>query len=402
MKSTMLLKTEKLQMPILTRDLFFMVLLFIVFIPSSFDEAINNISLYAIIPFIFVFILIKNVDLFFKFPFFSLFILLFFWMLLSGVSAQNTTLYWAEIKIMVGCVMFCYILINLAWNNPRYVYYFYILYIIKFLFIFLYAYQHGLFFVNLNTERFGLEELNANKFGYFGFFAVVASFLLAEYTEKRQKFIFQSLFYICFLLVIIAGMLAASRATVLISVIVFSLFLIIKYLYPFSSRSVLPLILFILGIFLINYFFASTFNNSLLKSRFEVTEDSRYNLILNATEVGKEHWVFGVGSGNFITYSRSKQFSHSSYTELWANNGALGLILFILILVEFIRKIRKYVRFGGSKKIAGYFYVIWITYCVYNLFYVFYINFFLIGFFFLVRIHLGNLIAGISRRIKYQ
>ena len=368
-----------------------MILLFIVFIPSSFNLIVNSISLYVIIPLLFIYSLYKSAFLFRKFRFFRLFVILFVWMFVTGVVATDKSLYWAEIKEMTGVVMFSFILIRFCWNDPRYIYYFYILYIIKFLFIFYYAYQNGLFAVDFSSERFNLDELNANVFGYYGFFALIATFLLANYTKKFQKALYITLFFIVFALVIVAGILAASRATLLISTISFALLIIIKYLYPISFKSVLPIILIAVSIIFISKYLDTAFENSLIKARFDAKSDSRYDLLSRAYEVGSENILFGVGCGNFVLYNPARAFSHDSFAELWANNGAMGMILFILLLIEILISVRQYYKLSGDKKTSGYFIVIWTTYCFYNFFYVFYVSFFLLAFIFLIRMHVEYL-----------
>jgi hypothetical protein len=383
--------SNNLQMPSFSSEFFFMILLFIVFVPSSFDKDINAVSLYAIIPFLFIYSLFQSVSLFTKFRFYRLFIFLFFWILFSGIVAADKDLYWAEIKAILGVVMFSFVLIHFCWKNYRYIYFFYFLYIVKFLYIFLYAYQNGLFAVDLNSERFGLDELNSNVFGYFGFFALIGAFLLATHTQKFQKKFYTFLFYFIFILVVTAGILAASRGTLVVAIIAFTLLLIIRYLYPISLRSVFPLMLIAISAIAIIVYLDNNFQNSLILARFDVKEDSRYSLLLTAFQLGSENPIFGVGAGNFVLYNPEKVFTHNSFAELWATNGAVALILFILILTEVFKNINRYTKLGGDKKISYYFMIIWGTYCIYNFFYVFYINLFMLGFLFLIRIHLEHL-----------
>jgi len=385
------LNAENLRGPVFYKDFIVMILLFVVFIPSSFNHDINIISLNVIIPLLFFYSIYKSSYLFGKFRAFRLFLVLFCWMLLSGIVATDTDLYLNEIKKILQCFMFIFVLIRFSRSNFRYIYYFYVLYIIKFIYIFYYAYQNGLFTVDVNSERFNLDELNANVFGYFGFFGLVGSFLLATYTQKLQKTFYNILFFIIFGLVITAGILAASRATLLISVIAFGLLMMIKYLYPITIRSLIPIVLMVLSMVFIGKNLDNTLQNSFVKGRFDTKEDSRFELLSKAFDVGKDNLVLGVGSGNFVLYNQTRQFSHNSFAELWANNGVVALILFVLILAHALKKIREYLKLGGNKKNALYFLVIWASYCVYNFFYVFYINFFMLAFIFLIMMHLEYL-----------
>jgi O-antigen ligase len=321
-------------------------------------------------------------------------------MVLSGIIAADKTIYWNNIRTMLGVVMFLFILVRFTWVSPRYIYYFYLLYILKFFYIFFYAYQHGLFAVDTESERFNLDELNANVFGYFGFFALSGVFLLITFTKSVHRNIHRILFCIVFIMIVVAGILAASRATLLVCVLTFIVLLMVNYLYPFSKRSIIFIVITALTVFLLYKNFQNAFENSLIGNRFEAKEDSRYSLITKAIEIGEQHPFFGVGAGNFAFFNAERVFSHNAFTEVWANNGAVGLILYLMFLFEFFKNIRQYLRLGGQKKIAFYFGIIWAAYCIYNFFYVFYEYFFLPGFIFVVAIHMAKLRQQLLINIK--
>src|ERR1700754_4331706 len=87
------LRKDYLQIPVLSKEFFFMILLFIVFIPSTFNKEINSVSLYLIIPFLFVYSLYKSLFLVTRFRSYRLFIFLCCWMLFSGIVAVDMDLF---------------------------------------------------------------------------------------------------------------------------------------------------------------------------------------------------------------------------------------------------------------------------------------------------------------------
>src|ERR1700753_1421626 len=108
--SIKIFKEENLKMLVWYKEFFFMLLFFIIFIPSSFNQDINAVCLYGIIPILFIYSLYKSFSLFGKFRFYRLFTLLFCLMFLSGVVAVDKDLYWAEMKEMIGVVIFSFVL----------------------------------------------------------------------------------------------------------------------------------------------------------------------------------------------------------------------------------------------------------------------------------------------------
>jgi O-antigen ligase len=141
-------------------------------------------------------------------------------------------------------------------------------------------------------------------------------------------------------------------------------------------------------------FFLLEYIGTNLERRFEneYSEDSRYVLIKEAIEVGFENPIFGVGPGNFGQYSTEKVFSHCSFTELFANNGVIGLILFLVLFQKLFKSIKiLYFRKNGDK-VPVYLFVGVVVYFIYNLFYVFYLNLNLFGFLFVMigHIHMKN------------
>ncbi len=122
------------------------------------------------------------------------------------------------------------------------------------------------------------------------------------------------------------------------------------------------------------------------RSEISVNEDSRATLAKEAISVGLDHFPLGVGVGNFYMFSRTKRFSHNSYTELFANVGIVGLVLFLILVMSFMKA--QWKRFRATKdKVFAYFGTFGLIFIIDQFFYVFYLDQWLISFYILVATH---------------
>lgn len=368
-----------------------LVVFFIIFVPSAYSPGINKVSLYVLIPILFLYSVFIDSKLILSYkPIFYL-LLIYFWSLLTMTMSVDMALSLREIRQITGVFLLCSIFIHFCFVNPKYIYVFYLLYIIRFFYIFYYAYSHDLF---QPEERFNLEELNSNEFGYFGFFSIVSAFFLWRSVQHILLRIFLFfLFLLCMSLSVLSCFYAASRAGMALSLSTAAILMFVYYFYPLSKKSLYGIILLIIIVMTLVPVLTFYYQGSILESRFQIESlknDSRIGLIFQALEVGYQNPVFGVGPGNFVKYSGVYEtFSHCSYTELLANNGIVALGLFISILYFFYKKNRQlYLKGHDSRKIAMFFYGIFLLYCIYNLFYGFYLNLFMMGFFYVLLVHL--------------
>lgn len=372
-------------------SIFAIIVFFIIFVPSSFNLVINLISLYVLIPIMFLYSVIKNPELILNFKSLFYLLLLFCWSLITMTISKDLDLSLNEIKKIAGVFMLCYIFVYYSSINTKYIYIFYLLYILKFFTIFYYADTHGL---EVSDERFRLPELNSNMFGYFGFFSIVSAFFLWQ--SVRSKIIVKIslfvLFMLCLYLSVEACFYAASRAGILMSILTAALLLIIYFFYPFSKKVIVGFILIIIIGTAIVPILNSYYEGSILESRLQtesINNSERYNLAMKAFNVGCQNPVFGVGPGNYILYSGSKVFSHSSYSELFANNGIVGLFIFTSILYNYYKRNRRLLGLGKNfRKNSMYFILFFLMFLIYNVFYVFYLDLFLMGFFYVVLAHI--------------
>jgi O-antigen ligase len=75
---------------------------------------------------------------------------------------------------------------------------------------------------------------------------------------------------------------------------------------------------------------------------------AREELMKQSVIIMFKHPVFGIGPGNFPSYTQTWRVVHNTYTELGAETGLPGLFLFVLLLGLSLRKIKR------VRKLPGY------------------------------------------------
>lgn len=313
-------------------------------------------------------------------------------MILGGFAANNIDLYLSEIRRMFIVVMFCTIVYLFSLKDPNFSSLFYILYSIKFLFFFYYAYDNGLLTTQVDIKRFNLEELNSNAFGYFAFFAITGSFILLLLTSRPfYKFLNLLVLIMVMIMSFISVYLSASRAGLIFVSASIIIYYLIYFVFPFTRKSIPYFVLILCTLVLLQPHIQKALENSLITKRFEIAKgDHRIDLLKMGMEVGLDHPIFGVGSGNFNIYT--KEGAHSSFAGILANNGIPGLMLYIYLIYEALKK--AYINLKSNKfvsRVRLVFFIFFILFALYNFFYWFHLNLFLLGFFFIIRAHLENI-----------
>jgi O-antigen ligase len=82
--------------------------------------------------------------------------------------------------------------------------------------------------------------------------------------------------------------------------------------------------------------------------------EARENLLLDSLEVTATHPIFGVGPGNFASYTQTWRVTHNTYTELSSECGIAGLVMFLILLRMAFRnvgRVRKSKLFDRSSEV---------------------------------------------------
>ena len=88
----------------------------------------------------------------------------------------------------------------------------------------------------------------------------------------------------------------------------------------------------------------SIFNSSLDATG---SADARYDLLIRSLKIAGTHPLFGVGPGQFVVQSGSWHVAHNSFTEMFAEAGFPGGILFLCLFGTAFNRLRKAVPDPG-------------------------------------------------------
>lgn len=353
----------------------------------SLTIELNSIAIFVAIPLAFVlsFHVYGKVNIN---GYFNIYIYMFIWLLITSFVAIDIGVAFREMRQMLGAFLLSYI-VSVGATNERIKPWMYITFITLYLSAIYYASTHILYtgWDISGHERVNDNVLNANKLAYYTFYATVAVYLLAELV--KNKFLnqpFRVLFLVMIPLSFWIALVTASRQVLIIQIPTITLLSYIRYFRRKKAYSKVVAFMIVVGVVLLaGSRVADIYNGSYLAKRSEISlaDDSRPKLMANAVKVGLAHPFFGVGPDNFRLVSFDGRYSHCTYTELFANTGFFGLLLYAILIFRLLIVSLK--RFRRTK---DQHYLIYATFAlifiIYNFFYVFYKDMWLTAFFFLV------------------
>lgn len=242
------------------------------------------------------------------------------------------------------------------------------------------------------TDRLNDEKLNANTVAYYTFFVTFAIYELGNSFLIKNRVIaniFRLLFLAMYGVSFTVAILTGSRQVLIIQIPLLVLLTFIRYIEGASLKRKLLFVL-IAAVACVASIdpITKSYDNSYLKVRSETKakDDVRALLLQDAIKVGCQHPIMGVGPGNYVRYSFNRHFSHCTYTELFANTGIIGALIYVSLLLMFITS--QWKRFWKYRdKTYLVFLVCGLIYLFDNFFYVFYVDLWLIGFFILLASH---------------
>lgn len=309
---------------------------------------------------------------------------LYLWFAFTTIEAYNVEVAIASVTRTFAVFLFCYILSYLSFYY-RTSWWVAITYLIFFLNCVYYAQTHILEVVAIGDGfRMSDEKLNANVFGYFLFFVTFFVYHLGIIAKnQRIRSVFRILFFFLIPTAFFIAILTASRQILILQVPYFAILIYYRY---WKTSNIFIKTGLILGILLAVLFFADdvteSYNTSNLatRSQIEVTEDTRAVLAKEAFEIGIQNPIMGIGPDNFKLFSVEHNFSHNSYLELFANSGIIAVFIYCLMLAKFLKAEYSSWKYNHDA-ISFSFLVFGIFYVLDNIFYVFYLNTWLMGIF---------------------
>lgn len=369
-------------------DILVMACVWFAAIVSLISESLNSVALYAVLPFAFITTFISYGKLQVN-KYFNLLVLLYIWIFISVIWATDVSVAMRHMKQILGSIIVCFIFAVKA-RDERNLVWMYLTYFLILGFAWHYAYNNIFDVIELGEERVNDSKLNANTLAYYTFYFTFASYMLGEIINAQfWKRLMRWIFILVIPLSFYTAIFTASRQILIIQIPLLVILLYIRYL---KGKNVSRKMLFVFALgtctLITTPSVLDTYNNSYLKTRSEVDvkDDARTKLAKDAFKVGLEHFPFGVGPGNYVVHSYSKHFSHNTYLELWANEGIIGLFIYLSILAIFIK--RQWKRYKMYKdNIFLSFAVFGLFFAIDGIFYSFYEHLWLIGFLILVTSH---------------
>ena len=204
------------------------------------------------------------------------------------------------------------------------------------------AVQASVFGVAKVTRRYTRVALSADSNTNHLGFTMVAGLgaLIAKGKSSDKGFLIRLLVSLLFLYVIV---LSASRKSLLAGGMFFILWIIL-YLRgsEFNTQNRIRLVNYVviaLGVsaviyYLINFFSGTSAYTRMVQLVTEGDENIRVQMYKDAIEFWKERPIFGIGFQQYRVWSQYNTFSHSSYAEVLACTGTIGMLIFFVPIIK--------------------------------------------------------------------
>lgn len=357
----------------------------------SLIDSLNPLALYGAIPLSFLISLSVGNSLKTN-NYLKRLLVLILWVAATYFSAVYVEEANNQMKNLLGVFVLSMTIANLS-SDKRCVPWLYGVFIILLIQAFVYANSHIMIEgFDTATDRLNDEKLNANTVAYYTFFVTFAIYELGNSFLIKNRVIaniFRLLFFAMYGVSFTVAILTGSRQVLIIQIPLLVLLTFIRYIEGASLKRKLLFVL-IAAVACVASIdpITKSYDNSYLKVRSETKakDDVRALLLQDAIKVGCQHPIMGVGPGNYVRYSFNRHFSHCTYTELFANTGVIGTLIYVSLLLMFITS--QWKRFWKYRdKTYLVFLVCGLIYLFDNFFYVFYVDLWLIGFFILLASH---------------
>lgn len=357
----------------------------------SLIDSLNPLALYGAIPLSFLISLSVGNSLKTN-NYLKRLLVLILWVAATYFSAVYVEEANNQMKNLLGVFVLSMTIANLS-SDKRCVPWLYGVFIILLIQALVYANSHIMIEgFDTATDRLNDEKLNANTVAYYTFFVTFAIYELGNSFLIKNRVIaniFRLLFLAMYGVSFTVAILTGSRQVLIIQIPLLVLLTFIRYIEGASLKRKLLFVL-IAAVACVASIdpITKSYDNSYLKVRSETKakDDVRALLLQDAIKVGCQHPIMGVGPGNYVRYSFNRHFSHCTYTELFANTGVIGALIYVSLLLMFITS--QWKRFWKYRdKTYLVFLVCGLIYLFDNFFYVFYVDLWLIGFFILFASH---------------
>ena len=366
----------------------FLILMLMILAPSIrlIVPGLNTLILFAMLPTAMAYYMLTN-----RFRLgnktLGIYVGLLFLLLLTCITSTNIEHSFVEFRALIGGGIGSIIAYYLCTKKPSNSYWIFFGYILLLASTIYYLHTENLLVtLDSDTERLEDELVNANDLAYYLFYATIGWTIICHDLKPNAIFsILGNLIIISTLLFL--SIVTASRQMLMIVLPFFVYSVYFLYLRGQSTlnKIIITIICSIAALFIYSYFMDNMFEGSFLEKRMEINieDDTRSALLEDALNIGARHPFFGIGPGNMIFYSNDGGFSHNSYLELFATTGFFGTILFVWMILSFIKMQIKRYRVTRNPMFM-YLTITTIVWALYNNLYVFYSGIWLITFFFVL------------------
>lgn len=352
----------------------------------SFNDALNSIALYMAIPLAF-FCVFSKYRVIRDNTCMQFLIAVYIWVAICWPTAEDIELANREMRAVLGAFILCYVMGGLG-RQKKLRPFLYLIYCVYLASAWIYAKNNILSVIDFGSQRLNDEKLNANLLAYYTFYVTIVIYLLGDMLKNKLRIIFRVLLFGVVILSFITAIYTASRQVLMIQVPLLCFLMWDRYMKK-STKSIIMLAFIIIGsIFLFIEYGEGIYDDSFLKQRseVEVKDDARAILVKDCIELGLDAPILGHGPGNTVKLTSINQFAHNTFLELFVCTGFLGTILFLLMILYFIKI--QYTRWKLTRD------SLFKTFCVFGIFwmfdqffYVFYTNLWLMSFLILVATH---------------
>jgi len=175
---------------------------------------------------------------------------------------------------------------------------------------------------------------NANAFGYFLLFVIVSViYFLKRNLSLFWKIILSIVTLFSFVFIILSGS-RKSFLGVFVFIFLWIIFCQLKNITKNPLRVTLILIILLGGTyFAVDYVISKTYLGHRLENMDDRSNQTRMQMYMEGLDMIKKYPLVGVGLDNYRVWSSSQLYSHSDYTEVAANTGIIGFVLYFSVYV---------------------------------------------------------------------
>ena len=366
----------------------------------SFLPTYGTFATNFLIPLCFVYFIFFRLNSFLAFFNKSKFLKLYLIFIFIAISTYFTSPYPNEVLItnkrMLIVLIFSLVLYSYSIFSEKNIMTVYKSFFICFIILIIYMSLNFIDFDNSLILNFS-GDFDRNSVGYYVFIGLFSWYMISDNLFRSKKFVFIISLILLFISIYLC-VISASRG----ALITLLLFVIMNYWYffygvrnPIGFAIATTIIILSTNLFLDSNFFTSSYSYDRFLSISEFDSPREFHFF-KAIEIGLDNPIFGVGSGGYSRVPKIIEygsFSHSSYSESFANYGFIGLTIFIYFIYSTFNQCRLLLKKSSKryKRNLERIIIFLICFFIYNFFYVCYLTSEFLGILFVVIAHIETI-----------